>query len=128
MIPGFNGTAAMPEGSSCESDCVSPSIAHLLAQYGATSASVERPQPELKLTITPFLRFTIDGAKCRITFAVPFTFTSMTSENSRPLISHRRAFLLMIPALFSSKSGGACVVRQTLAHDFTASSCATSTE
>ena len=28
-------------------------MAHLLAQYGATSAEVDRPQPELKFTITP---------------------------------------------------------------------------
>src|ERR1700744_1509314 len=99
MMPGFSGIAAMLEGNSCASDCVRPSIAHLLAQYGATSASVERPQPELRFTMTPVFRFTIDGAKCRITFAVPFTFTSMTSENSRELISHSRAFLLMTPAL-----------------------------
>src|ERR1035438_6082006 len=53
MMPGLSGMAAMLEGNSCASDCVRPSIAHLLAQYGATSASAERPQPELKLTITP---------------------------------------------------------------------------
>src|SRR6185437_9800799 len=101
---------------------------HLLAQYGATSASVERPQPELKFTITPVFRFTIEGTKCRMTFAVPLTFTSMTSENSRAPISHSRAFLLMTPALLMSKSGGAWVVRQTLAQDFTDSSSETSTE
>ena len=56
MMPGLSGTAAMPGGNSCASDCVSPSIAHFVAQYGATSASVERPQPELKFTMTPLCR------------------------------------------------------------------------
>src|SRR5687768_12279702 len=50
MIPGLSGTAAMPLGSSADSACVSPSMAYLVAQYGATSGEVERPQPELKLT------------------------------------------------------------------------------
>ena len=53
MMPGLSGTAAMPGGNSCASDWVSPSIAHFVAQYGATSASVERPQPELKFTMSP---------------------------------------------------------------------------
>src|SRR5215475_13956468 len=106
MIPGFNATAAKPDGNSCDNDCVRPSMAHLLAQYGATSASVERPQPELKLTITPVLRFTISGTKCRMTLATPLMLQSITSENSSALISHSGAFSLMIPALFSSRSGG----------------------
>ena len=50
MMPGFRATAAIPEGSSCAKAWVSPSIAYLVAQYGATSGSVERPQPELKFT------------------------------------------------------------------------------
>ena len=56
MIPGLSGTAAMPRGSSWANACVSPSTPHLVAQYGATSGEVERPQPELKFTITPFSR------------------------------------------------------------------------
>ena len=31
-MPGLSGIAAMLDGSSCASDCVSPSMAHLLAQ------------------------------------------------------------------------------------------------
>ena len=57
MMPGLSGTAAMPGGNSCASACVKPSIAHFVAQYGATSAAVERPQPELKLTMTPLPAF-----------------------------------------------------------------------
>src|SRR6266511_3163848 len=63
MMPGLSGIAAMPEGNSCASACVRPSIAHLVAQYGATSASVERPQPELKFTITPLPRSIMAGRK-----------------------------------------------------------------
>ena len=36
MMPGFNGTAAMLDGNSCASAWVNPSMAHLVAQYGAT--------------------------------------------------------------------------------------------
>src|SRR5262245_2332781 len=61
MIPGLSGTAAIPLGNSCASDCVNPSIAHFVAQYGATSGEVDLPQPELKLTITPERRATIAG-------------------------------------------------------------------
>ena len=82
MMPGLSGTAAMPGGNSCASACVRPSIAHFVAQYGATSAAVERPQPEMKLTMTPLLFFTIAGTKWRMTFAMPLRFTSTTSENS----------------------------------------------
>jgi NAD(P)-dependent dehydrogenase (short-subunit alcohol dehydrogenase family) len=57
-------------------------MAHLVAQYGATSADVERPQPELKLTITPFSRSTIAGTKCRMQFVTPMMFTVMTCANS----------------------------------------------
>src|SRR6185503_11012801 len=32
MIPGLSGMAAMPEGNSCASDWVSPSMAHFVAQ------------------------------------------------------------------------------------------------
>ena len=46
----------------------------------------------------------------------------MTSPNSRPPISQSRAFLLMIPALLSNKSGGPCDVSTMLAQDFTGSS------
>jgi outer membrane protein assembly factor BamB len=53
MMPGFSGTAARPSGSSWASARVMPSIAHFEPQYGATSAATERPQPLLKLTITP---------------------------------------------------------------------------
>src|SRR5690606_12140898 len=105
MIPGLRGTAAIPDGNSCASAWVNPSIAHLLAQYGATSASVERPQPELKLTTTPLFRFTIAGRKWRITFAVPFTFTSITFAKSRALTSQSGALGLITPALLINRSG-----------------------
>ncbi len=62
-MPGLNGTAAIPSGNSCANDCVSPSIAHLLAQYGATSGEAERPHPELKFTITPLCVRAIAGKK-----------------------------------------------------------------
>src|SRR5262245_8627867 len=68
MMPGFTGTAARPPGSSWAIARVRPSIAHLVAQYGATSGDVERPQPELRLTITPEPRAIIAGAKWRMTF------------------------------------------------------------
>ncbi len=62
-MPGLNGTAAIPSGNSCANDCVSPSTAHLVAQYGATSGDAERPQPELKFTITPLCSRAIEGKK-----------------------------------------------------------------
>src|SRR5262249_3935461 len=127
MMPGLSDKAAMPEGSSCASARDNPSIPHLLAQYGATSLSVERPQPELKFTITPLSRLTIAGAKCRMTFAVPLRLTSITLEKSVALTSQSRAFGLMTPALLSKRSGGPCAARQLAAHIFTASSDETST-
>ncbi len=36
MIPGLRGIAAIPLGNSWAKERVSPSIAHLEAQYGAT--------------------------------------------------------------------------------------------
>ena len=36
-----------------QGEAVRPSIAHFEAQYGATSGETERPQYELRLTITP---------------------------------------------------------------------------
>ena len=62
-MPGLNGTAAIPSGNSCANDFVSPSTAHLVAQYGATSGEAERPQPELKFTITPLCSRAIEGKK-----------------------------------------------------------------
>src|ERR1017187_4656077 len=127
MMPGLSATAARPDGSSCANACVSPSIAHLLAQYGATSASVDRPQPELKFTMTPRLCLIIAGTKWRMTLAMPLTFTSMTWENSCALISQSRAFRLMTPALFSTRSGGPGDLSSQPAHTFTSSSEETST-
>src|SRR5581483_10424413 len=117
-MPGFNDTAARPAGNSCANASVKPSIAHLLAQYGATSASVARPHPELKLTITPERLRTIAGAKWRIILAKPFTLTSITLENSWALICHSGAFLLMTPALFKRRSGGPWALSIRLAQDF----------
>src|ERR1035437_4859036 len=122
MMPGLSATAAKPEGSSCANACVSPSIAHLLAQYGATSASVDRPQPELKFTMTPRFRLIIAGTKWRMTLAMPLTFTSITWENSCALMSHSRAFRLITPALFNTRSGGPHDLSSRLAHAFTSSS------
>src|ERR1035437_6334951 len=106
MMPGLSATAARLDGNYCANACVSPSIADLLAQYGATSASVDRPHPEQKFTMTPRLRLIISGTKWRMTLAMPLRFTSMTWENSCAPISQSRAFRLMTPALFSSRSGG----------------------
>ena len=50
-------------------EIVIPSTAHLVAQYGATSGDVTRPQPELRLTTTPAPRAIIAGRKCRMVFA-----------------------------------------------------------
>src|SRR5262249_16331105 len=108
MMPGFSGIAARPAGSSWAKACVNPSIPHLVAQYGATSASVDRPQPELKLTITPSPRSIMAGTKWRMRFATPFKFTSITSENSAAEIFHKGAFWFITPALFNSRSGGPC--------------------
>src|SRR2546423_365252 len=108
MMPGFTGTAAIPPGNSWAKAFVSPSIAHLVAQYGATSASVDRPQPELKLTMTPLPRAIIAGTKCRITLTTPSRFTSTTAENSSAGTCHNGPFLLMIAALFSNRSGATC--------------------
>ena len=41
MMPGLTGTALKPSGSSWARLWVKPSIAHLLAQYGATSAAAD---------------------------------------------------------------------------------------
>ena len=57
-------------------------MAHLVAQYGATSGDVDRPHPELRLTITPEPRATIAGTKWRMTLATPLMFTSITRSNS----------------------------------------------
>ena len=68
MILGFRATHAIPWGNSA-SACESPSIAHFEAQ-GATSGEVERPQPELKFTMTPLLG-NHGQTKCRIIAATP---------------------------------------------------------
>src|SRR5262249_10824192 len=67
MIPGLSGTAHIPAGSSWARARVNPSQAYFVALYGATSGYVERPQPELKLAITPWRRAIIAGRKCRST-------------------------------------------------------------
>src|SRR6266536_4167974 len=118
MIPGFNATAARPDGISCASAWVSPSMAHLVAQYGATSASVERPQPELKLTMTPLPRLIIAGTKCRVTFATPLMLVSITRDNSSTGTVHKVALRLIIPALFRSRSGAPWVPSTRPAHAF----------
>jgi hypothetical protein len=127
MMPGLSGTAAMPAGNSCASDCVSPSIAHFVAQYGATSASVERPQPELKFTMTPLPCLIIAGTKWRIAFATPLMFTSITSENSCDGTFQSGALRLMSAALLRNKSGAACEDKILFAQDWTCESSATST-
>ena len=66
ITPGLSGILAIPGGSSCAIDLLRPSIAHLDAQYGATSGDVLRPQPELRLSIIPVSRFTIAGTKALI--------------------------------------------------------------
>src|ERR1035438_1140398 len=126
MMPGLSGTAAMPDGNSCASACVSPSIAHFVAQYGATFAAVERPQPELKFTMTPLWFLTIAGTKWRMTFAVPLRFTSMTSENSGAPISQSRALRLITPALFNNKSGAPWDFKMRFGQAATCSSSVTS--
>src|SRR5208282_4060912 len=127
MMPGLSGTAAMPGGNSCASACVRPSIAHFVAQYGATSAAVERPQLELKFTMTPARRETIAGTKWRMTFATPLRFTPTTRENSSAPISQSFALRLMSPALLSSKSGAPWVSKMLFAQVATCSSEETST-
>ena len=74
---------------------VRPSMAHLVAQYGATSGDVERPHPELRLAITPEPRAIIAGAKWRITLATPLMFTSITRSKSAAGTSHRGALRLI---------------------------------
>jgi len=52
MVPGFSATAARPAGSSCASDCVrlqSPTSSRNTSDFRVG----ERPQPELKFTMTP---------------------------------------------------------------------------
>src|SRR5882672_5853109 len=127
MSPGLNGMDAMPGGISCASDRESPSMAHLVAQYGATSALVERPQPELKLTMIPRRAAIMAGTKWRITFATPLMLISTTSENSWAPTFHKGALRLMMAALFSSKSGGPKAFKRRLAQDFTSESAATFT-
>ena len=80
-------------------------MAHLVAQYGATSGEVLRPQPELRLTITPWLRSIIAGTKCLDTLATPLMLMSMTASNSDTGTSIRGLLRLMIAALLISKSG-----------------------
>src|SRR5262249_39197643 len=78
VIPGLRGAAARAGGSSCARARVSPAIPHFEAQYGATWGAVARPQPELRLTITPLPRAIIAGTKWRRTLATPLRFTSIT--------------------------------------------------
>ncbi len=104
--PGLTATAARPGGSSWERARVRPSTAHLLAQYGATSGEVTRPQPELMLTTMPRPLSIIAGRKARMTLTVPSTLVSMTVENSSAETSHSGALLLMTPALLITRSGG----------------------
>src|SRR5512135_3822032 len=106
MIPGLRGTAARPGGSSWAKARVRPSIAHFVAQYGATSGDVDRPQYELRLTITPDCRAIITGTTWRITWATPLTFTSMTRSNSSDGTCQSGAFSLITAALLMSRSGG----------------------
>ena len=107
--------------------CVKPSTPHFDAQYGATSAAVDRPQPELKFTMTPRPCLTIAGTKWRMTLAIPLRFTSMTRENSSAPIAQSFALRLMSPALLSSKSGTPWVFKIPFAQAATCASTATST-
>lgn len=43
--------------------CDIPSMANFVAQYGATSGDVLRPQPDEKFTMTPLPRFIMAGAR-----------------------------------------------------------------
>ena len=105
MTPGFNGTHVSGIGNSSAIALESPSMAHLEAQYGALCAATLLPQPELKLTTTPFPAFIISGTKWRMTFVVPLMLTSMTLLNSSPEICHKHALLLIIDALLRRKVG-----------------------
>ena len=125
-MPGLSGTQAMPFGSSSASALLNPSIAHLVAQYGATSGEVPRPQPELRFTITPWLCSIIAGAKCRMTLATPLMLTSITASNSATGTSTRLALPLMIAALLMSRSGAPCSASVRLAQSATARSSVTS--
>src|SRR5512135_2835154 len=102
MIPGLRGTAARPGGSSWARARVRPSIAHFVAQYGATSGDVDRPQYELRLTITPDRRAIIAGTTWRRTWATPLTFTSMIRSNSSAGTSQSGALRLISAALLTS--------------------------
>src|SRR5437763_488107 len=127
ITPGLSGTAAIPFGSSWASASVSPSTAYLLAQYGATSGEVLRPQPLERFTITPLFRATIAGTNARITFATPFTFTSMTASNSAAGTCHSGAGVFISAALFTSRSGGPTFASTAVAHAATAGASRTST-
>ena len=53
---------------------------------------VERPQPELKLTITPDFAATMAGTKWRMTLATPLMLMSTSRSNSSPGTCHSDAF------------------------------------
>src|SRR5438067_653848 len=116
MTPGLSGTAAMPAGNSCASASVSPSIAYFVAQYGATSGEVERPQPLDRFTITPDARFTIAGTNALTTLNTPFTFTSIIAPNSAGSTSQSGAGVFISAALLMSRSGGPTAASASAAH------------
>ena len=122
MMPGLRGTAARPFGSSWARARVRPSIAHFEAQYGATSGETERPQYELRLTITPDSRAIIAGTTWRRTLATPLMFTSMRRSNSSAGTSQVGALWLIRAALLISRSGAPDAARNRLAQAFTRSS------
>src|SRR5688572_13059714 len=102
-------------------------MANLLAQYIATSGAVERPQPELMLTITPRFASIIAGVKARITFTVPATFTFSTASTSDCGTSHKGALGAITAALLMTRSGVPCEARTLSPHRDTAAASVTLT-
>src|SRR5688572_31717410 len=103
-------------------------MAHLVAQYGATSGAVVRPQPELKFTITPRFFWIIAGTKARMTLNTPLMFTSITGLNSSGVSSQSAALRLMSAALLMSKSGAPTSARTAFAQASTCAGLQTSRE
>ena len=69
---------------------MSPSIAHLLAQYGATSGEVDLPQPDEMLMMMPELFSNMIGMVWRIILAVPLMLMDVRLSKSLAGISQRR--------------------------------------
>ena len=70
MMPGLSGTAAMPGRQFLRQCLRQPFNRPFGGAIRRDFRGGERPQPELKFTMTPLLRLTIAGTKWRMTFAV----------------------------------------------------------